>query len=229
MSKDGSTRPHTGRRMALAVAALAMLAGTFVTTTPASATTCTLPAVFTDVPKSHPFCEEIRFIHEMEAMKGYPDGTFRPVAPMTRQAVAGALYNLIYLDPLPAGPHPCEAGTFMPFTDVPLSHPFCEQIAALLHDQVIMGFPDATFRPGDTVTRQASSHWLAYVQAAGEPDYDPCLAPPFPDVPIAHPFCPEIQYLKETGVALGYADGGFHPGSTQSRQAFAAFAYRVYF
>lgn len=224
-----TARPRRRAPLLTALLAGALLVGALSTATPAEAATCTsLPQAFSDVPTSHPFCNEIGFIAELGAMHGYPDGTFRPSTPMTRQAVAGTIYNMLY-EPLPAGPHPCPPATFMPFTDIPLSHPFCEQIEVLARDGVLLGFPGPTFRPDSIVTRQAASHWLAHVQAAGEPDYDPCLAAPFPDVPVSHPFCEQIQYLKENGVALGYADGGFHPGQTQTRQAFAAFAYRVYF
>jgi predicted acyl esterase len=49
----------------------------------------------------------------------------------------------------------------------------------------------------------------------------------FPDVPVSSPFCGEIQWLVEAGVASGYDDGRFRPTAPVSRQATAAFLYRV--
>ena len=50
---------------------------------------------------------------------------------------------------------------------------------------------------------------------------------PFPDVPAGDPFAWYVWRLAESGVTGGYADGGFHPAAPVSRQAMAAFLYRI--
>ncbi len=48
----------------------------------------------------------------------------------------------------------------------------------------------------------------------------------FSDVDDVHPFFSEITWLVESGIADGYPDGGYHPGSPITRQAMAAFLHR---
>jgi hypothetical protein len=49
------------------------------------------PLRFTDVPPSHPFEREISAVASGNIAAGYPDGTFRPGDPITRQAMAAFL------------------------------------------------------------------------------------------------------------------------------------------
>jgi len=46
---------------------------------------------FSDVPPSHPFYNDITWLSRSGITTGYPDGTFRPGAPVTRQAMAAYL------------------------------------------------------------------------------------------------------------------------------------------
>lgn len=50
--------------------------------------TVTTDAGFTDVPSDHTFHDAIAWMVDEEVAAGYPDGTFRPTTPVTRQAVA---------------------------------------------------------------------------------------------------------------------------------------------
>ncbi len=54
-----------------------------------------------------------------------------------------------------------------------------------------------------------------------------CRSKPFRDVPVSSPFCGDIRWLSAQGITGGYADGGFHPTTAVSRQAMAAFLYRL--
>ena len=48
----------------------------------------------------------------------------------------------------------------------------------------------------------------------------------FNDVPPSHPFYNSIEWMSRTGIANGYADGGFHPADPVTRQAMSAFIQR---
>src|SRR5690606_13324827 len=49
----------------------------------------------------------------------------------------------------------------------------------------------------------------------------------FPDVASNYQFADEIYWLAQTGIAGGYNDGTFRPTADVSRQAVAAFLYRL--
>lgn len=49
----------------------------------------------------------------------------------------------------------------------------------------------------------------------------------FSDVPPTHPFSDEITEVANAGVAQGYADGTYRPGTAVTRQAMAAFLSRA--
>nr|WP_298455510.1 S-layer homology domain-containing protein [uncultured Cellulomonas sp.] len=49
----------------------------------------------------------------------------------------------------------------------------------------------------------------------------------FPDVDPEHPFYTQIEWMAQTGYATGYGDGTFRGTAPVSRQATAAFLYRL--
>lgn len=177
---------------------------------------------FPDVTESHPFCEDITWLTDTQISNGYADGTFRPTKPVTRQALVAWLYTVTgHTETAPL----CF-GT--PFSDVPASHVFCEQIAWGATEGIVGGYPDGTFRPTLDVSRQAFAAFL--YRAAGKPEgEDPaCSGPlgPFPDVAATHPFCGEIAWASREGLVTGYPDLTFRPGNPVTRQAAAAILHR---
>ena len=184
---------------------------------------------FSDVTTGQPFADEIFWLVTHYVTTGYPDGTFRPTATVTREAMAAFLYRFIELAPeLPT----CDAAAGQPFTDVTTGHPFCGAIAWLADSGITTGYPDGSFRPGGVVTREAMAaflfRWLNWWNGTDEPipACDPGAERLFTDVPSGHPFCGAIEWLAGTGVTTGWPDGTFRPGQPIERQAMAAFLYR---
>jgi hypothetical protein len=181
---------------------------------------------FSDVDPDHVFADDIDWLERERLAWGYPDGTFRPGGVVTRQAMAAFLYRQ-------AG-HPLGSGDVCPgrdFSDVPSDHPFCWDITWLwgldASAGIELGYPDGTFRPTVPVSRQAAAAFL-YRQAGAPDGADPaCEAAPFPDVPVAHPFCGEIAWMAGAGLVEGYPDGTFGPEHLVTRQATAAFLHRA--
>jgi hypothetical protein len=112
-------------------------------------------APFTDVPTEHPFCGEINWAVGEQITSGYPDGTFLPDGDITRQAMSSFLYRFAGS---PSGADPACAAP--PFTDVPTDHPFCGEIAWMAAEGISTGYPDDTYQPGRTVSRQAAAAFL---------------------------------------------------------------------
>jgi hypothetical protein len=109
------------------------------------------------------------------------------------------------------------------FPDVGSTHPFLTEISWLASTGITAGFADGTFRPQDSVKRQAMGAFL--YRMAGEPP-GPFPDPGFPDVISTHPFLTEISWLATTGVTTGFSDGTFRPNDEVTRQAMAAFLWR---
>jgi hypothetical protein len=175
------------------------------------------PAPFPDVPEAHPFCGEIKWMKDHEYSTGFPDGTYKPGNPVTRQAMAAFLARLSG-DTL----EPCQTP---PFTDVPKTHTFCPHIKWMNDNQISTGFDDHTFRPSVPVTRQGMSAFMARFAGATLP---PCSVAPFNDVPPTNQFCPHIKWMASNGVSRGFDNGSFGPTASVTRQAMSAFMFRLW-
>jgi beta-N-acetylhexosaminidase len=73
---------------------------------------------------------------------------------------------------------------------------------------------------------------LRVLRAKHEVGLDPqagggCTSKPYPDVTTSNAFCGDIAWLKDQHITSGYTSGRFHPAASISRQAVAAFLYRL--
>ena len=100
---------------------------------------------FTDVPATHTFYQYIETAAYEGIVSGYSDGTFRPGNDVTR----GQLSKIVVVAaawPLVNPPTPT-------FTDVPTNHTFYTYIETAYDHEIISGYADGTFRPGNNATR----------------------------------------------------------------------------
>ncbi len=177
---------------------------------------------FVDVAAGDPFADEIGWLAGSGIANGFDDGTFRPLATVTRQAAAAFLWRLL----AEAGGHP-SAGQGG-FTDVGPDHPFAAEIGWMASSGVSEGYEDGTFQPMAPVSRQAMAAFLArlFVVMGGDPE--PTGPGAFSDVPPSHGFASEIGWLAASEITTGFDDGTFRPGLPVSRQATAAFLNRFW-
>jgi hypothetical protein len=61
----------------------------------------------------------------------------------------------------------------------------------------------------------------------GSPAYTAPAVSQFTDVPKSHVFFKEIHWLASKSITTGYADGSYRPGDPVTRQAMAAFLFRL--
>jgi DNA-binding beta-propeller fold protein YncE len=172
---------------------------------------------FTDVPGTHPFCFDIEWLASEEVTTGFPDGTYRPKSPVTRQSMAAFLYRF-------AGEPPFDPPDTATFPDVPTTDTFYDEIEWLASTEITGGYPDGTFRPTTQISRQSMAAFL--YRFAGEPAFVPPFTPTFDDVPADSQFYDEVEWLASTGITGGFPDGTFRPGSSVTRQSMAAFLHR---
>ncbi|MCC5953410.1 MAG: S-layer homology domain-containing protein [Acidimicrobiia bacterium] len=187
-------------------------------------TTATVGGVagFSDVSVNNPFADDVVWLVGASVAGGYPDGTFRPTAPVSRQAMAAFLQRLAGLLGA-AAPGPAPA-----FDDVGPQDPFFTEIGWLAATGIAQGFPDGTFRAAEAVSRQAMAAFLQRFWPWVSDEEIPASTSPFSDVGPDHPFAAEIAWLAGSGIAQGFADGTFRPGAPVSRQAMAAFLHRLH-
>lgn len=121
-----------------------------------------LEAPSTDVPVDHPFCAEIQQVSSMGIANGYPNGSFQPTAPVSRQALAAFLVRQI--EAFSGSPLNLEACHGDVFTDIGMSHPFCKEIEFLASNGIIGGYADGTFKGSNRVSRQAYAAFAVRVQ-----------------------------------------------------------------
>jgi hypothetical protein len=107
---------------------------------------------YSDVGPTHPFITAIEWAAEVDAMQGYPDGTFRSTTPVSRQALASILHDLSGIER--------EFG-HENFSDVTAGHPFADDIWWWAGSNQANGYSDGTFRPEAPVTRQAGAALLS--------------------------------------------------------------------
>lgn len=179
---------------------------------------------FPDVPEGHPFFTEIEWVAAAGIAAGYEDGTYRPTAPVTRQAMASFLYKL-HLQPTVTLTEPF-------FADVPEGHPFYAAIQWMAQEGLSTGTPQPTgkprFLPLEPVSRQAMAAFLW--RDAGQPATI-LSSPYFADfTDTESPFYGAVQWMGSSGISQGTPNLPdkplFVPLSAVSRQAMAAFLMR---
>ena len=98
---------------------------------------------YTDVKLTDWHNNAISTLANADIITGYPDGTFRPNAPITRAefaAIAARFSEVIY-----------NGGNS--FTDVPENHWAARYIALAEHLGWVTGYPDGSFKPSQNITR----------------------------------------------------------------------------
>ena len=111
-------------------------------------------------------------------------------------------------------------GTIFATTD-----PFYKEIAWMQQEGISTGWADGTFRPYDSVSREAMAAF--FYRAAGSPQFEAPAVSPFKDVASTSPFYKEIAWMSSAKLSTGWADGKYRPYDEVSREATAAFFYRA--
>ncbi|MET4060169.1 beta-glucosidase [Arthrobacter sp. UYP6] len=182
------------------------------------------PPPFSDI-AGDPFEAEILFIAANGITTGYPDGTFRPLAPVARDAMAAFIYRL-------AGQPYFEPPATSPFTDITPGTQFYKEITWLASTDITTGYPDGTFRPLVPVARDAMAAFMnrfsgTYCGIEAAADFPAPTAAPFTDVPVNLQFSRDIAWMKDSGISTGWPDGTYRPFLPVARDAMSAFMKRL--
>jgi N-acetylmuramoyl-L-alanine amidase len=149
----------------------------------------------------------IQVMSQSRIINGYPDGTFRPAEPITRQQAAKIIAMSLGLQPAPAS-----------FTDVPKGPSY---IGALQQAGVVSGDQQGRYRPGDHLTRAqlAKMIVLGYgLQMKQEPKLKDVKNDDLGKY---------VRIAASNGVMTGYEDGTFRPNQPVKRDQAAVMIHRA--
>jgi glucose/arabinose dehydrogenase len=144
-----------------------------------------VPGEFIDVTGGvHAGAVETLAAFDPPLVRGFADGRFRPDQPVTRAQAATILAGMLdeIADQVPGvDPLPTDA---VPPTDAADSV-HAQAVARLYAAGVITGYPDGTFRPGRSVSREQTASLLARTLGGVVSTGALAPAPPVPDLQVA--------------------------------------------
>ena len=173
---------------------------------------------FWDVPAGTQFYNEISWLAFRGITTGYQDGSYKPVQPINRDAMAAFLYRL-------AG-SPAFTPTKQTFVDVPRGAQFYKEIEWLATKGITSGWDTPRgkeYRPVSPIGRDAMAAFLYRLK--GQPAFAPSKQT-FTDVTRTTQFYKEIEWMASTKITTGYPDNTYRPTAQVGRDAMAAFLYR---
>lgn len=155
---------------------------------------------------------QIEHLIGLSLISGFPDGTFKPNATLTRAQAASILTNELGLNPSAAG-----------FSDVPAGHWASGQIGAVAAAGVMSGYPDGLFKPDQAMTRAEIASVLAIAYGYSQSS----AVSPFSDLTASHWAYGSILALVDHFITEGYPDGTFRPNQSMTRAEFSVFVAKA--
>jgi len=181
--------------------------------------------LFSDVTLEQWAFDEIGACVRAGIVGGYPDGTYRPGLPVTRDQMAVFISRaLAGGDSLvPTGPPTAT------FSDVLTGHWAFRYVEYAVDNGVVAGYSDGTYRPTETVTRDQMAVFVARAMVGGD-EYVPTgpVSATFPDVPTDHWAYKHVEYIAAEGVTRGYPDGTYRPEVAVTRDQMAVYVQRAF-
>jgi hypothetical protein len=171
-----------------------------------------VPQVFTDVPPDHVRFGHLAWLAASGVVTGYPDGTFRPDAAVTRAAMAAILHRF---QGRPATPPDAPE-----FSDVPEGSPFHDAVSWLVASGFAEGYKNETFRPDKPLTRAAAADILYRLDGAPEVADAP---PAFADVQPGDRHFTAIQWIAAEWIER--PGDNFQPDELLTRSDLARILY----
>ncbi len=184
---------------------------------------------FADVDWGHWACDEVMACVDAGIVGGYPDGTYQPDWPVTRDQMA------VYISRALAGgdesvPEFSDAPTF---PDVDEEHWGLKYVQYAVDQSVVGGYDDGSYHPDYQVDRGQMAVYIARSLVApdgedGLAGYIPADPRDFPDGTEPFWAYKHVEYCVENGVVAGYGDGLYHPDRQVTRGQMAVYIARAF-
>lgn len=164
---------------------------------------------FADVAKGSWYYEGVRYAYENGLMSGTGEGTFSPDLPTSRGMLVTILYRL-------AG---SPAAGSASFTDVAQGQWYADGVAWASANGVVSGYPDGSFRPNDTITREQMAAILyQYARIQGKLDDSRADLSLFSDLDSLSAYAKEpMSWAVAQGLFSGVSADTLAPGGSTTR------------
>ena len=184
---------------------------------------------FPDVPLVHWASVHIIACVDLGIVSGYPDGTYGPIVPVTRDQMAVYVARALAGGDVHVPTHPAQVS----FPDMPADHWAYKYVEYSQAMGIVTGYPDGTYGPTTTLDRGQMAVFIARSIAtptgeAGMVGYIPPTRASFPDVPTSFWAYKYIEFIRSKGVTSGYPDGLYHPEYACTRDQMAVYVARAF-
>ncbi|WP_339251620.1 S-layer homology domain-containing protein [Sporosarcina sp. FSL W8-0480] len=172
-------------------------------------------ASFSDLDVEAHYYDSVIELSKRGIVNGFPDGTFRPGEHVTRGQAAAMLASALGID--------TDNVNNPNFTDLPTTHAFYMEIAALVQAGVVGGYTDGTFKPNAFMTR---AQIAKIIHDGFGLSGDSLKETPFLDISADDWFAPYVESLRLNGITSGTSPTTYSPNSFVTRGQFASFITR---
>jgi len=111
------------------------------------------------------------------------------------------------------------------FSDVPTTKHFAEAVYELAERNIIGGYPDGTFKPGNPITRGQAAAIIVKLKKMDLTDVE---NPNFKDVSESNGYYKAIAALAEANIIGGYEDGRYGPNDPIKRGQLASILVKAF-
>lgn len=178
-------------------------------------TETTQESIFTDVDTAHPNAKAIKYLKENEIVGGYDDGSFQPDKTVNRVEALKMLilgFGIIIEPKLDLG-----------FTDTSNQQWYSDFVGTAMNRGIAGGYPDNTFRPGNTINR---AEYLKILLGSASIAPDSVTDAPYSDVSADAWFSAYAAYSKVKNI-FPLAGDVFNGSAGVTRAEVAETIYRI--
>ncbi len=176
----------------------------------------TVAGRYSDVGGDYWAYDAIEYLSNLGVAHGYPDGTFRPQAPMGRGEFLTLAVQALHW--------PVTLPTTDRFSDVPPANPAAPYVEAAAQRGVIGGYADRRFRPDSSILRAAAIKTLTLAA-----DWPLQTGPdsPFSDAPLTYWAYPYLETAYRHGIIQDSPSGLLRPNAALTRAEAAVLIYHT--
>ncbi|WP_260845773.1 tandem-95 repeat protein [Paenibacillus sp. Y412MC10] len=148
-------------------------------------------------------------------ISGYPDGTFRPAAPITRAEMAALIARQMQLS---------DSASADAYPDLAATHWAAKAVLELTAAGIVSGDDQGRFKPEQGVTRAEMATIAARLKGL-EPS---AVGSGFKDVARGHWASQAITAMQQAGLMAGFDDGTFRPAQQLTRAEAVSVVNRLF-